>query len=469
MFTNYLRMNTTPMNSKHNLKYIGQLLPVLVAIILVSANGYSQEATQLSLNKAIDYALEYNYNLQNARADASIAGKRVWEITADGLPQVNGSLSYQYFLELPTSLIPGNVFPMPGVDPDGFIEVKFGTEHNVSAALSVSQLIFDGGYIVGLQAARIYRELALQNYQRSESEVKKLVTESYYLALATNQNLDIVNQNIRNLEKTLFETQKLFEQGFTDALNVDQLKLTVANLKNTLANLQRQKTLTLGLLKFQMGLDVNQPIELTDNLENLLNNIAIDNFISQNFDPKNHIEYKVFFSQEKMQMMAMRRQMSFYLPAISAFYNYQQNAQRREFNIFDSSLPWFPTSIVGLSINVPIFSSGLRYSRVQQARLEFEKAKNNTRMIEQSLLMQKNEADSQLQTAIEKYTSEKENMRLAERIFNQTTIMHKEGLASSLELTQASTQMLNSQANYINAVFELLNAKTKLDQALGRL
>jgi len=445
------------------------LILLLSSFLSIKASVNSGEAIPITLQIAIDHALQHNFNLQNARADASIAGKRVWETTADGLPQVSGSLSYQYFIDLPTSLIPGNLFPMPGADPEGFIEVKFGTEHNVSAALSVSQLIFDGGYIVGLQTARIYRELARQNYQRSETEVKKLVTESYYLALATSQNLVIVEQNLKNIEKTLFETQALFEQGFTDALNVDQLKLTVANLKNTISNLQRQKSISVGLLKFQMGMNVNQPVELTDNLEQMLSTLSIESLIAPEFNPKNHIDFQVFYSQERMQLMALRRQMSFYLPTISAFYNYQQNAQRREFNIFDRSLPWYPTSIVGLSVTVPIFSSGLRHSRVQQARLELEKARNNTRMIEQSLQMQKNEADSQLQTAFEKFSNEKENKKLAERIFNQTTIMHKEGLASSLELTQASTQMLNSQANYISAVFELLNAKTKLEQALGKL
>jgi outer membrane protein len=449
--------------------YSGYLMIMLFSLFLFQLPMQAQEPVKLSLQQAIDYALQHNYDLLNAKTDEIIAGKRVWEITADGLPQVNASVGYQYFLDIPTNLIPANVFPVPGVDPDGFLEVKFGTEHNLNAAVTVSQLIFDGSYIVGLQAARIFRELTGRNYKRSESEIKSLVTESYYLSLATTENLEVIRSNLDNLQKNLFETEKLFEQGFVDAMNLDQLRLTVANLKNTISGFERQEKFTRDLLKYQIGLDVNQSLELTEDLIQLLNNISIDNFEKQTFDPQSHIDYQVFLSQEKMQLMALKRQKSFYMPTVSAFYTHQQNAMRREFTFFDNSQPWFPTSIIGLNINIPIFSSGLRNSRVQQARLELNKAKNNTMMIEQSLLLQKMEAENQIQTALEKYNSEKENVKLAERILNHTTIRHREGLASSLELTQASDQLLTTQGNYINAIFELLNANNKLNKALGRL
>ncbi len=442
------------------------LLPALAVMMLTPDKARAQEPVQLSLDQAIEYALEYNYELNNAKADASIASRQVWEITASGLPQVSGTLGYQYFTDIPTNLVPAEFF---GGEEGEFAEIQFGTEQNLTATLSVNQLIFDGSYIIGLRAARIFRALSLQIYERSEMEIKSSVMESYYLSLATSQNLEIMSGNLSNLEKTLYETEKLFEQGFTDAINVDQLKLTVANLKNSISGMARQKKLTLDLLKFQIGIDVSREVILTESLEDLFAAISLETISVQEFNPQNHIEFRIMQSQEQMQLMSMRREWSFYLPTISAFYTRQENAYRNEFNFFQGSQPWFPTSILGVNINIPIFSSGLRHSRVQQARLELDKAKMNTRMVEQSLLLQKQEASNNIQTAMEQYNTEKDNLQLARRILDRTTIMYREGLASSLELTQASDQLLTTQANYINAMFEMLNASNRLKKALGRL
>ena len=453
------------MNNYVTPKVISAIVAFLFCCILPVALK-AQEPTKMSLQEAVEYALQHNLELMNAKADARIAGKQVWEITASGLPQVSGTVGYQYFMDIPTNLVPAEFF---GGQPGEFAEIQFGTEQNLVATLSVSQLVFDGSYIVGLQAARIFRDLASQSYQRSELEVKTLVAETYYLNLATSQNLAIVKENLSNLESNLRETQALFEQGFTDAINVDQLKLTVANLRNNISGIERQEKMLRDLLKFQVGMDVDKPLELSDNLEELFRNISMEALSVQNFDPRSHIDFRISQSQEDMQLMALRREWSFYLPNISASYTRQESAYRNEFNFFQGGEPWFPTSIIGLSINIPIFSSGLRSSKVQQARLELEKAKNMTRMVEQSLLLQKQEAASEIQTALDKYSVEKENLQLAERILERTRIMHREGLATSLELTQASDQLLTTQSNYINAMFELLNAKNKLERALGRI
>jgi outer membrane protein TolC len=445
-----------------------KIISIAIAILLLGLpiSLSSQPPHELSLEQAVKHALELNYELRNARADLNIAYRQVWEITAQGLPQISGSLGYQYFINIPTSLVPAEFF---GGQPGEFAEIQFGTEQNLTGALSVNQLIFDGSYIVGLRAARIFRELAAQSYELSELEVKTLVTETYYLNLATSENLVIVRENLSNLKKSLHDTQLLFQEGFTDAINVDQLRLAVANLGNTINNLERQEKMLRDLLKFQIGLSVNQAITLTDNIENLFQNVSIELLNTQVFDPQRHINFRVLKSQEDFQLMALRRQMSFYLPSISAFYTHQENAFRNEFNFFEGGQPWFPTSIIGVNINVPIFSSGMRRSRVQQARLELEKAQNNTLMIKESLLLQKQEASNEIESALERYNTERENLKLAQRILERTTIMHREGLASSLELTQASDQLLTTQANYINAMFEFLNAKNKLEKALGKL
>ncbi len=445
-------------------------LPVFFILVFTAGFLYAQEETdtpmEVSLEQAVEYALEHNYEVINAKADARIADKQVWEITASGLPQVDATAGYQYYLDIPTNLVPAEFF---GGEPGEFQEIQFGTEQNLTLTGTVSQLVFDGSYIVGLQAARVFRELSERNYQRSETEVKSMVTQTYYLALVSSENLAIIRENLTNMEKTLSETEKLFEAGFTDAINVDQLKLTVSNMKNTINNLARQEKITLDMLKFQMGMDVENELLLSDNLQSLFENVSLEILSVQNFDPANHIDFRIMESQERMQLMAYRREISFYLPSINASYTRQESAQRNEFNFFQSGESWFPTSIIGLNLNIPIFSSGLRRSKVQQAKIELEKAKNNKERIFQSLLLQKQEASAEINTAMESFNNEKENLELAEKIMDRTRIMFREGMATSLELTQASDQMLTTQANFVNAMFELLEAKTKLEKALDRL
>jgi outer membrane protein TolC len=436
--------------------------------IVIAGTGNSQgdktSPFKLSLQEAIEYASDHNTAMKSARADLEIAGRRIREITATGLPQVDGSVGYQYYFNIPTSLVPAEFF---GGEPGEFAEIRFGTEQNVSASLTVSQLIFDGSYIVGLRASRIYRELARQNVERSELEVRNQVAETYFLVLLSRDNLAIMRSNLANMEQTLDETVKTLEAGFTDPINVDQLKLSVSNLKNRLTSLERQYELSMDLMKFQIGLDLNREIELTDSLTGLFERMMLEAGITGEFDHTEHIDYKIMLSQQNMNLMGLRREQSFSLPRLTASFTHQEMAMRNQFNFTDASHPWFPSSFVSVNLSVPVFSSGLRSSRVQQAKIELTKSELATEEVSQSLQLQINQALTQFKNAMDRYRTEKENLELAERILRTTTIMHTEGMASSLELTQANDQMLATRSNYYNAMFEFITAKNNLDMARG--
>jgi outer membrane protein len=419
----------------------------------------------LSLEDARRYAVEHSTAMKTARTDQEIARRSIWEITAAGLPQVDGSIGYQYFIDIPTQLIPAEFF---GGQPGEFQEIQFGTEHNLTASATVSQLVFDGSYIVGLRTARIYRQLADKNLLRTELDVKNTVTETYLLVLVARENLDILKQNLANLERTLFETRKLSEAGFTDPINVDQLRLAVSNLKNNISNLERQHRLTADLLKFQIGLDMSREVALTESLEGLFESISLQASLDGVFDPENHIDLQAMRTQEAFDQMVVRREQSAFLPNINASFTRQEMAMRNEFSFLDGEKPWFPTTIFAVNMNIPIFSSGLRSTRVQKAKLELEKTKLAAHQVSEGLKMQMNQARSSYSSALEKYQNEQESLALAHRILERTTIMHREGLSSSLELTQANDQLLATQANYLNALFELLNAKNNLEKALGK-
>ncbi len=421
---------------------------------------------RISFQEALEYAYEHSTEMQTARIDVDISNRNLWEITASGLPQIDGSTNYQFNFRIPTQLVPAEFF---GGEPGEFVEVQFGTEQNLTAQATVSQLIFDGSYIVGLRAARIYRELTRQILERSELDVKNSVSETYFIVLLTRDNLSLVRENLQNMKVTLNETEEIMKAGFTDPINVDQLRLSVANMENSVRNMERQYEISKNLLKFQIGYDMESEIELTDSLDELFNLMLMEaqTDLTDDFDYENHIEYRIMVSQQTMDYMALRRQQSFYLPSLTASFTYQQMAMRNEFNFSDRAEPWFPSSFLGVTLNIPIFSSGLRSARVQEARLELQKSRLATEQVSESLKLQITEARSRVRNAREQYESESDNLVLAEKILRQTTIMHGEGMATSLELTQASNQLLTTRTNYYNAMFEFINAKNDLDKARG--
>ena len=441
------------------------LLCIISFSFSTKANSTTDTLT-LTLEEARRHALEHSHNIKTAHLDHKIADRQLWETAAIGLPQINGSVGYQYFTDIPTSLVPAEFF---GGEPGEFMEIQFGTEHNVTTALNINQLIFDGSYIIGLRAARVFSRLAQENLQKTENEVINTVTKTYYLALMTRDNISLVSQNLDNMEKSFQETKMLYEEGFTDRINVDQLRLTLSNMKNRLASLERQHQVTLNLLKFQIGIEQKTPVRLEEELTKLFEQSLIMEYKTGDFNPESHIDFRIMQSQEALSFKNLRRHQSAYLPNISAQFVRQESAMRGEFNIFDGSEPWFPTTFFGLNINIPIFSSGMRSSHVQQAKLELEKSKIHKNQVYQALKLEVSEAEAQFENALKQYINEKENLELANKILNQTTIKHREGLATSLELTQASDQMISTQANFLNAMFELLSAKNDLEKALGKL
>ena len=449
--------------------YIFRLLTAfsLLAGTLVHAGAeeLNGDTLSLSLEEARHHAVEHSYAMRRARKDLDIAEKQIWETTAAGLPQINASVGYNYYLDIPTSLVPAEFF---GGQPGEFREIQFGTEQNITATASVEQLIFDGQYIVGLRASRIYRDLAGQTLERSGLEVKNAVTETYFLVLLARQHLEIAGQNLRNMEMQLKETRELLKEGFTDPINVDQLQLTVSNLENRISSLKRQEDVTTNLLKLQLGVEMEKQLRLTDVLEDLHQELMDDLSFLADFAPGQHIAYRMTQSQEEMNRMVMRREQSAYLPSLSASFTRQEMAMRDEFNFFDGDQSWFPSTYFAVNLNIPIFSSGMRSSRVAQARLELEKARISKEETFQLLNMQMQEAMEDFNTAREQYQTAQENLDLARRIFDRTSIMFREGMASSLELTQANDQLISTQANYYHALFEVLNARNNIEKAIGK-
>ncbi len=410
----------------------------------------------LSLDDAKNYAIEHNYQNKNSAIDKKISKKQQWEYIAIGFPQLNATAEYKNMLNLPTSLLPGEIVGRPGE----YIPVQFGQQHNASWGVTATQLIFNGSYIVGVEASKILTELAKQNYTKSSLSIKETVTKSYYLVLIAKESKKILEETKRNFENLLKEIEESHRLGFVEDIDVDQLRLTKQNNDNTIISVDNQIELAYRLLKYQLGIDFNDEIILTDSLDKFTSNINDAYLLGEKLELNKNIDYQIMQSQEGLKLSALKNEKSQYLPQISGFLSYSQNAYDNSFSKLFSK--WYTTNIIGIQINIPIFSSGMRNAKVQQAKMELDKIKNSKAELEQGLNLQVEQLRSNYINAKLKFENEKWNMELSKKINDKTEKKYKQGMASANDLMLTQNQYLMALNNYYQAMSQLLSVSTEL-------
>ena len=440
------------------------LLPSAILIPLLSAHAQEKEIRKFSLKEAREYAIQNSFETMRSELDLASAHQKVKETTATGLPQIGSAVSYNNNLKLPTSLIP-NFFEGK---PEEKIPVQFGTQHNASANIQVQQLIFNGSYIVGLQASRIFQSLTEQELDKSQLDVQENVTNSYCLILIAEESERILQSNLSTIQKTGYEVQELYKEGFVPETDADLIQITVNQLRNGLQRVQKQKEMAFKLLKFQMGLELEEEIVLTDTLEQIFNPADVQRSLQADFDLEESIDYQVVQSQARMAEMNLKNEKAQYWPTVSAFFTYQQNAFRSSFNFLSSGQRWFPVMVLGFNISFPIFRSGVQSARVQQAEIALEQAQEAVLQAARGLQLEVEQIRTDLSLARENYLTTKANMDLSGKVYEATLEKYREGIASSLDLNQSNNSYLQAQASYIQAISELLDAKNKLDRLTAR-
>lgn len=437
---------------------------------------------KFSVKEAQNYAVQNAYKTTNADKDIAIAKKKVSQTTAIGLPQVNASVKYQNYIDIPTQLMPDFLTPaVEGVllyhglisqseltgSNDNKFPVQFGSKHNLSADITATQLIFDGAYIVGLQAAKTFVELSKNAYAKSEIDVKESVAQSYYLVLVAEQNRNILDSTLTTINKSYTDSKKYLENGFIEESDVDQFEILVSTIQNKLNMVDRQIEIAYKLLKFQMGLTLDSKIELTENLEDLITTAMAENLVSKDFDLTKHIDYKILQSQEQVGVLSLRKDKFGYLPSMACFITTSRNAQRNEFDFFDKDKEWYKTTIFGVSLTVPIWDSGIKHFKIQQGKIELEKTRAMQQQLSQALTLEVESSRSTLLSYTDQYANDLKNMKLSKKIYDKTLVKYNEGISTSLELTQAYNQYLTSQGTYFTTALELLKAKSNLTKALN--
>ncbi|MBQ4818814.1 TolC family protein [Aquimarina sp. MMG016] len=417
-----------------------------------------------TLDEAIEFALENSYKAINARRDVAKALKRKWEATAEGLPQIDGKIDYQNQLKQPVTVLPGEVV---GEEPGTFVPVIFGVKQQATATATLSQTIFDGSYLVGVEAAKSFLQFSNDSEEKAQLEVRKSVINAYGSVLVSEESVKILQNNQKTLQKNYDEAKKTFENGLNEEEDVEQLQITLLQTTNQLNNAKRQEKIALQMFNLTIGVDVNSNTVLSDDLDSLTMKNIDRSATTSNFNIENNVDYKLAYLFTEQRRLELKLEKSRALPSISAFINYGTAAFDNDFVFFENSTPWFQSSILGASINIPIFSSLKRSAKTQQAKIALEQSKTDFMEAQQQIQLQYNSTASDYQLAIETYETTKQNLALAERIENKNQIKYTEGLSSSLELRQAQLQLYGVQQEVLQAMLGIINKKAELETIIN--
>ncbi|WP_445757907.1 TolC family protein [Polaribacter sp.] len=462
-----------------------KIILLALSIIFLTTINAQEKTMSFSLDEAIKFALENSYNTKSAKNEINSAKEKVWETTTIGLPQINARVDYQNFLKQPVSLLPAAAFDnttstVETVEeyfnlqantrptaPEGFIPVVFGTRQNMNASVTITQLLFDGSYLVGLQAAKTFLKISNQAEEKTELLTREAVINAYGNVLVTENSVAILKKNIEILEKNYQDAKKIFENGLNEEEDVEQLEITLGNLKNQLNSVQRMQQIAYQMLNLSIGNPINIKLILTDSLDGLATSNINLGLISKTFNVDSHIDFKIAENDRETKRLMVKLEKSKFLPSLGAFVNYGAQAFSESFSFFNNDQRWFQSSLFGVGLNVPLFSSFGKNATTAQAKISLETADLRLEETKQRLNLQAEKAKSDYQFSIENYQTAKRNVGLAERIENKQRIKFFEGISSSFDLLQAQNQLYSQQQNYIQSMLDVIAKKATLENALN--
>ncbi len=464
------------------------ILIILSSIAAGAQDNPERKTYQFNLQESLEYAYRNNDSLKNAQLDIESAKYKVRETVGIGLPQLSGTATFQDYMKVPKIPFPSSEYGLqnylfenrvqlrdkstnavvdaPAPTADQFTLFGFQQKYNANYALNVNQLLFNGTYLVGLKASKTFKELSEKNYTRSKISTTVAVTKAYYQVLVSNEQLRLLDANLKQLSQQLKETTELNKQGFVEKIDLDRLRVVYNNLNTTRENTERLLELSTQLLKFQIGMPVTDELTVKDKIENVSldinSSIAVDTSAY-----KNRIEYSLLETQFKLNQLDLQRIKSQGLPTLAAFGSTGSSYQSSSFgNLFDLNLP---SVYVGVQLSVPIFSGFQRTYQIKQARIALQKTNNVLNVAKNGFLLQQEQARITYQNSIKSLNNQKANMDLAREVLRVSRIKYKEGVGSSIEVTQAQTELETAENNYIQALYNALVSKVDLDNAYGRI
>ena len=445
------------MKPKKAIIYLLFLFPFLYT------QSFAQPANTFTAKEAVDYAIKNSVQVKNALVDIEIQRQTNKEITAAAYPQINGNLSVNDFLNIPTSLIPAEFFGGP---PGTYAPVKFGTKYNASFGAEVQQILFDGQVFVGLMARKTVIESAIKIKEITAEQIKVNVMKIYYQLVVGTKQIGSIDANIARFDKLLHDTREIYKNGFAEKLDVDKVEVQLNNLQTEKLKAENQIAAGYEGLKFLMGMPQQNSLILTDTLseEELKSNI-----LDQSYNYNNRKEFQLLDIATKLGEFNIRRYRLSKIPTLSATGSFNKNAQRTSFDFFKGGGQWFTTSFISMRVNIPIFDGGARNARIAKAKLELEKTKNNVEQFKLSVDNDVAQSRLKMKTALLTMDSQKKNIELAEQVYKTTKLKYEQGLGSNQEIYNAQTELKVAQNNYYSSLYDAINAKIDYMKAAGIL
>lgn len=424
------------------------LIPaLLIGFFILSINVSAQKSLTLTLDDAVNYALQYNKTLVNSKLGVDKANAAVYAALANGLPQIDATMDYTNAMGANISIRFNENLPAS--------EIPIKPTSNLK--LQVSQLIFNGAYIVGVQTARLYKEISQTSLNKSEADIKAQVTQSYYMILISEELFKRLQHNLSNLTDLYEKNNALVKAGIIEQTDADQLFIQVNSLQSAVNAAERQVELSSNMLRLQLGTDINTELLLTDNLEKILDETKVENSLLTDFKVKDNFDYKLVDQQVELSRKLVDMKKAAALPSIVSFYSYTHKLLKPEFDMS-------PANLVGLQLNLPIFSSGLRSAQTRQAFIDLKMSQNTREIISDQLQIQEKQLRFNLINAMETYNNQKSNIEVSSRVYNSLKLKYEQGLISGLELITADSNYLRAETEYINAAMQLLIARNELQR-----
>lgn len=441
-----------------------RILIGVIAVIGFQFSSIAQTVNQFSLQQTVDYGMKNAVQVKNALLDIAIQQQTNKDITSAALPQITSNTNLTDYLSIPTNLLPGEFFGQPA---GTFIPVKFGTKYSVNSGVTLNQTLFDGQVFVGLQARKTSIDYKQKAAEVTQETIKANIHKVYYQLVVSKTQVQLLDANISRLEKLSHDTKVMYDNGFVEKLDIDKLDVQLTNLRTERQTVLNNVRNGYNGLKVLIGMPVRDSLALSDTLdENQIRENVLENTQYQYTDRK---DYQLLTLANNLNKYNIKRYQLSQIPALSFIANYSKQAQRNEFNFFSKKEDWFTTSYIGFNLTIPIFKGFSTKAKIQQARLELQKTTNQLEGLKISIDSDVETAKNNFSNAIASMDYQRQNMQVAEKVYEQTKKKYEVGTGSATDINTAQTDLKTAQTNYISALYDAVIAKTDLLKATGKL
>lgn len=434
-------------------------------LLLLSTRTMAQQINQLSVKQAVDYGLKNAYQVKNALLDVLIQEQTNKDITSSAFPQITGSAASTDYLDIPTSLLPGEFFP--GGIPGTYKPIKFGTKYITNAGVALSQVLFDGQVFVGLQARKTSIAARQKMAEVTQENIKTNIYKVYYQLVVSKTQTELLDANLARLQKQDHDTKEMYKNGFAEKLDIDKLAVQIANLQTE--KIQTLNNIANGYagLKVLIGMPLKDSIVLTDSLsdEQVKENILT----ASDYQYSDRKEYQALVLNNKLNEYNIKRYKLSRIPVLNFNANYSKQAQLSNFDFFKKQTDWYTTSFIGLGLSVPIFKGFSIKAKVNGAKLALQQSQNQLEGLKLTIDNDVITAKNNFAAAIATMDFQKQNMALAEQVYNQTKKKYEAGTGSTTEINTTEVDLKTAQTNYINALYSAIIARVDYLKAVGKL